>query len=82
MLDYNINICCIVILYDMYDDSSDCIIGNHHIIKKKVTFKKVVNVILIPNIKDYIDHNIFNDIWYNNMDYHLFFQEHINMVIS
>lgn len=66
----------------MYDDSSECIIEIPSIIKKKVTFKNVVNVILIPNIKDYIDHNIFNDVWYSNMDYHLFFQEHIKMVIS
>lgn len=66
----------------MYDDSSECITEIPSIIKKKVTFKNVVNVILIPNIKDYIDHNIFNDVWYSNMEYRLFFQEHIKMVIS
>jgi len=56
-------------------------IGIPRIIKKKVTFKNVVNIILIPNIKDYIDHNIFNDVWYNNIDYHLFLQERIKMTI-
>jgi hypothetical protein len=42
---------------------------------KKVTFKNIVNVILIPNIKDYIDNNIFNDIWYSNKEYSSFVQE-------
>ena len=54
----------------MYDNNY--IIGFVKIIKKKVTFKNTVHVILIPNIKDYIDENIFNDIWYNNRDYQLF----------
>ena len=44
----------------MYDNNY--IIGFVNIIKKKVTFKNTVHVILIPNIKDYIDENIFNDI--------------------
>ena len=65
----------------MYDNSNEYIIGIPRIIKKKVTFKNVVNVILIPNVKDYIDHNIFNDVWYNNIDYHLFLQERIKMTI-
>ena len=36
---------------------------------KKVAFAKIVNIILIPCIQEYIDFGIANDIWLNKDEY-------------
>lgn len=40
--------------------------------EKKVSFYNVVKVVLIPNIKDYIDSNLVDNIWWSDNDYYIF----------
>lgn len=43
-------------------------INHHHKKNNKVKFANIVNVILIPNCKEYIDSGLYNVLWYTKQE--------------
>lgn len=59
--------------FTTYDDD-DYFIGR----KRLVSFKNVVNVVLIPTRNDYKLHNVYSKMWYSSDDYFGFREDYIN----
>ena len=48
--------------------------------EKKVNFYNIVNVILIPSVKEIINKNLKHKIWWDDLDYILFKREYLREI--
>lgn len=47
-------------------------ITKKNLIKQRVTFHYLVDVIFIPSLNDYRKMDLIQEIWWNDVDYHIF----------
>ena len=55
-------------------------VNNDLVKSKKVSIHNIVSVILIPNVNEYKNANLKNDIWWSDEDYLLFKKNLINEI--